>query len=217
MLEETTMLHSVLKITFASLLLIAVNIAEATIIQLASPDDFAPGASLQTFAGLPVFSQPTQIDGVGFVLDDGSGPDVAFDPNRPREFGPVEGTIIQNIVSGFLNFTISFPEPIFQVGFELRTFPGEDINLTFLSSGSVTDGFMIPTRNTTTGISAPLFFYGFEATEKFDQIYLDVQGTSGFFEMDNLRFTPEPGSLFLIAAGLVAIWILRRDFQPPRT
>jgi hypothetical protein len=106
-----------------SLLTIATGISlKANPVTPLSPAGLDPSATVITFAGLPVFSHPTSVDGVGFVLANGSGPDVAFDPAPLRQFGPDEGTIIQNIVSGFLDLNINFPRQIQQLGLTCALF-----------------------------------------------------------------------------------------------
>ena len=192
----------------------AVNLHANPITPLPSAD-LAPTATLITFAGLPVFSQPTSVDGVGFVLANGSGPDVAFDPTPLRQFGPAEGTIIQNIVSGFLGLNIYFPGQVDQLGFDMRTFASETINLTFTSKGNTVEFISLPTQNLTSTPDSPLLFYGFQSTVPFDHVLLDVTGpTSGFFEIDNLAFSSAPDATKtwpLLGIGLALVLLAKRE------
>jgi hypothetical protein len=193
----------------------AVNLGANPVTPL-SPDDLNPGAKLITFAGLPVFSQPTTVDGVGFVLSDGSGADVAFDPMPLREFGPSEGTIIQNIVSGFLPLNLNFPDEINQLGFDMRTWPSATVNLTFTSHGVPIDFLSLPTHTTTSDPLSPLLFYGFQSSTPFDHVLLDVSGLNGFFEIDNVAFNSVPDTTdtwLLLGMGLMLVLVPRREFS----
>jgi hypothetical protein len=192
---------------------------EGAITRRNSPSEFAPAATLITFAGLAPTGQPTNVAGVGLILQNGRGPDVALDPSRVREFGPSEGTIIQNIASGFSDLNIYLPRPVFQCGFELRTWPSESITLSFYSSASLLDTLTVPTRTTDTGPSAPLLFYGFESSTTFDHLLIAVRGpSSNFLELDNLRFAtvPEPDTLPLVGVGLALYGAVRSKLAAAR-
>ena len=196
----------------------ALNVSAIPITPL-SPGDLDPGATVITFAGLPVFSQPTSVGGVGFVLANGAGPDVAFDPSPPRQFGPSEGTIIQNIVSGFLSMNMNFPSQLHQLGFDLRTFPAVTLNLTFTSHGTTVESLSLPTQNTSSSPNSTLYFYGFQSTVPFDHVLLGVSGPSAsFFEMDNVAFSPVPDastSWALLAPAVTLLVLARRRLRSP--
>ena len=191
--------------------------ADGAIIAI-NPLDFGPNATLITFAGLKPFAEPTNVAGVGLILQNGQGPDVAFDPGPVREFGPSEGTIIQNIASGFSDLNIYFPGKITDFGFDLRTWPSENINLTFYSSGSLLQTLTIPTRTTTSDPLSPQLFYGFESSTEFDHLLIAARGpSSNFLELDNLIFTPapEPGAITLATLGCISLALRRRLFAGP--
>ncbi|HEY1717573.1 MAG TPA: hypothetical protein VGH42_04665 [Verrucomicrobiae bacterium] len=191
---------------------------QGVITSLNNPNEFNPTATLITFAGLNPVTEPTNVAGVRLILQNGQGPDVAFDPSPIREFGPSEQTIIQNIASGFSDLNIYFPSPTFQLGFEMRTWPSENIILTFYSLDSVIDTLTVPTRTTTSDSLSPLLFYGFQSSTTFDHLLIAVRGpNSDFLEIDNLRFTavPEPGVMLLAVAGLV-LWFLPKHCRHRR-
>ncbi len=180
-----------------------------------NPTDFGPNATLITFAGLKPFAEPTNVSGVGLILQNGQGPDVAFDPGPVREFGPSEGTIIQNIASGFSDLNVYFPGKISDFGFDLRTWPSENINLSFYSSGSLLQTLVIPTRTTTSDPLSPQLFYGFQSSTAFDHLLIAARGPNeNFLEMDNLIFAPapEPGAIALATLGCVSLALRRRLF-----
>ncbi len=212
-------LKSGLRAAFAWLAGFAVASAFAgPISTLDNPDELAPFANLITFQGQAVFSQPTSVGGVGLVLSNGKGPDVAFDPSPPREFGPAEGTIIQNIASSFIPLNMNFAGPINQLGFEMRTLAFETITLTFTSSGNTVQTLSFATRDTTSDPNSELYFYGFQSTVPFDHVLLNVSGPQeGFFEIDNLRFdlaVPEATRTWpLLAVGLAGCWVGRRKWR----
>lgn len=196
-------------------LVAAVASLSANPITTITPDQIAPDATIITFAGLAVFSQPTSVDGVGFVLSNGSGPDVAYDPDRSRDFGPAEGTIIQNIVSGRIPLNMNFAGQINQLGFDMRTFAGETVNLTFTSGGHTIESLSMPTLTTGTVLDAPLSFYGFQSTIPFDHLLVNVTGpNSGFMEIDNVAFANVPQTiktLPLLALGFVVLLFARQQ------
>ena len=215
--------RSGLRIPVGLLCLVAahcLNRAEASIVSIGNPGGFPASASLITFEGLQPFAQPTNWAGVGFKLQNGQGPDVAWDPSPVREFGPQEKTIIQNIASGFSDLHIYFPGPVSEVGFEMRTWPNENINLSLYSSGSLLESLVIPTRTTTSDSLSPLLFYGFQSSTAFDQVFIAVRGpNNNFFELDNLRFAavPEPSAAaLLLSAAAAVLWRQRRreGFRP---
>jgi hypothetical protein len=202
---------------FSALMLAAAVQLNAIPITSLSPTDLDPGARLITFAGLPAVSQPTSVGGVGFVLANGAGPDVAFDPNPVRQFGPAEGTFIQNLMSGFLDLNMNFPSPIYQLGFDMRTWPGQVVNLTFSSHGNTLQSLSLPTLTTTSTPTSPLLFYGFQSTVPFDHVLLDISGpSSSFFMIDNVAFTPVPDAAAtwpLLAGAVGLVWLARRKWR----
>jgi len=190
------------------------NRVEGTITGI-NPNEFAPNSILITFAGLQPFAEPTNFAGVGFILQNGNGPDVAWDPGPVREFGPSERTIIQNIASGFSDLNIYFPGKISDFGFDMRTWPSENINLSFYSSGSLLQTLTIPTRTTTSDPLSPLLFYGFQSSTAFDHLLVAVRGPNeNFLELDNLIFTPAPesGVIALATLGCAGLALRRRLF-----
>lgn len=185
-----------------------VNVSRgAQITPLSNPNSFFPGSTLITFEGLQPFARPTNWAGVGFITLDGRGPDVTFDPSPPREFGPDEETTIQNIASGRLGMNMYLPSPMFQLGFEMRTQASQNINLTFFAAGSAIETVTFPTRTIVSSGYSEFYFYAFQSSTPFDRVLVNVTGSDGFFEIDNLRFAtiPEPGTLALAACGLV-LW-----------
>jgi hypothetical protein len=198
------------------LVLCAARLSSAQVLPVTSPSQFGP-TTLITFAGLAPFAEPTNVDGVGFLMSNGQGPDAAYNPSPPREYGPAEGTTIQNIASGGLNMTISFTNPISEIGFELRTYASVNINLTFFSSGNLLQTVSFPTRTLVTSPDSEFYFYGVASDTSFSQLLLAVQTESASsldsFEMDNLEFgVPEPGGpiLFLLGALLAVLTRSRR-------
>lgn len=191
---------------------IAANLSADPITTI-TPDQVAPNATVITFAGLAVFSQPTSVGGVGFVLSNGSGPDVAYDPDRTREFGPAEGTVIQNIESGRIPLNMNFPGQINQLGFDMRTLAGEAVTLTFTSGGKTVESLSMPTLTTGTVLDAPLSFYGFQSTVPFDHVFVDINGpNSGFMEIDNVAFANVPDAtktLPLLGIGVALLLFAR--------
>jgi hypothetical protein len=190
----------------------AMNISNgAQITPLSSPSSFFPGAILITFEGLQPLTRATSWAGVGFMTLDGRGPDVGFDPDPPREFGPDEQTTIQNILSGRLAMNMYLPRAMVQLGFEMRTQASQNINLTFFAAGSTIQTVTFPTRTPVSSGDSEFYFYAFQSSVPFDRVLVNVTGTDGFFEIDNLRFAPvpEPSVLGLAACGLSA-WAMAR-------
>ncbi len=137
----------------------AVNVSNgAQITPLSNPSAFYPGATLLTFEGLQPFARPTSWAGVGFVTLDGKGPDVGFDPDPPREFGPDEQTSIQNILSGRLAMNMYLPSPMVQLGFEMRTQASQNINLTLFAGNSTIQNRHIPDKNSCIQGRLPVLF-----------------------------------------------------------
>lgn len=149
-------------------------------------------------------------------MSNGQGPDVDYDPSPLREFGPAEGTAIQNIASGELDMTLSFPSPILELGFEMRTFTNVAISLTFFSGNETLQTLSVPTR-TLPGGPLELYFYGFESDTPFDRVLVGIEGSArynDYFEMDNLQFgVPEPSAPALLMLG-VALKVLTRSHRP---
>jgi len=188
----------------------------STVVPLSSPSDFGPGVRLITFAGVPVFSHPTVVNGVGFQMENGLGPDVSSvsSTDRPREYGPGEATFINNVTST-LDLNIYFPGPMSQIGFELQTWPSGTIDLTFLSGNSVIETLSIPSRSTGHLATSPFYFYGFQSSTGVDHLLLGVRDAVPYdwlFNLDNLSFVPvpEPGVITIGLAGISACWIAWR-------
>src|SRR5262249_20950937 len=132
----------------------------------------------------------------------------------PREFGPPEGTILNQFQFGTQGVRMTFPSPVNRLAFELRTIPnaGGALSLDLFSSGTLVDSFTIPNRETNTGGVGAHFFLGFLRDPRFAQVVLRGPG-DGRFSLDNLRFenagvaaVPEPGALTLL--GLSAFGVL---------
>jgi hypothetical protein len=179
--------------------------AKAGTALLTNPNQFSGNETLLTFEGVQPFQNVTSYGGVGFQYvgqPAGSGLQGAFDPSPHREFGPQEGTILNQFMFNTTGVAMTFSSEINRLAFELRTFPnsGGELSIDLLDHGTLVDSLAIPNRGT-----AEYLFYGFESTALFDEIILRGPG-DGRFGLDNLRFedapaAPEPGTMALIAVG----------------
>jgi hypothetical protein len=194
--------------------------AKADIILLTNPDQFSGNETLLTFEGVQPFENVTSYGGVGFQtlgLPPGTGVEGAFDPTPHREFGPQEGTILNQFRFGTLGVQMTLPSAENRLAFELRTFPnaGGELSIDLFSAGTSVGSFTIANRGT-----SDYLFYGFQSTTSFDEVILRGPG-DGRFGLDNLRFenapaVPEPASLTLASLGAFGVlgYLWRRRGGP---
>jgi hypothetical protein len=184
--------------------------AQADIMLLLNPNQFSGNETLLTFEGVQPFENVTSFGGVGFQYvgqPAGSGLQGAFDPTPRREFGPQEGTILNQFEFGTQGVRLTFPSAINRAAFELRTFPnsGGELSIDLFAAGAAVESFTIPNRDT-----SDYLFYGFESSTPFDTLILRGPG-DGRFGLDNLRFenaalaVPEPAALTLLGVAGMAL------------
>jgi hypothetical protein len=195
--------------------------AKAGVLLLTNPNQFSGNETLLTFEGVQPFQNVTSFGGVGFQYvgePPGTGLQGAFAPADHREFGPQEGTILNQFKFGTHGVQLTFSSEITRAAFELRTFPnvGGELSIDLFEAGAPVQSFTIPNRNT-----SDYLFYGFESTVPFDAFILQGAG-DGRFGLDNLRFelasVPEPGTLTLLGLGALGLmgyrWRQRKRGMP---
>ena len=170
-------------------LLAASNSLDAQTTFLTSPADFSGTEAIIDFEGLS--SLVDTVDGVLLRLaPSGVPPRLLLDPSV-RKFGPPGESAIDPSVGtfppgGWDDLLITFPGPVNRIGFEVRTFVGDnlDVSIHCVSEGVVVGSFTFPTPGTT-----DYEFYAFESAATFDQILVDAQfNINGYWRMDNLRY-----------------------------
>lgn len=183
---------------------------------LTNPNQLSGNEKVVTFQGVNPFEilTPAKTLGVDFrYAVTGGGIQAAFDPGSPREFGPAEGTILNQFMFGTAGIEITFPLAVDRVGFELRPNPNQGgvLTLSLFDGASLVESFTIPNRAPVTSY----LFYGFETTQPFDRVVLVGPG-DGRFGLDNARFEragvaaiPEPSSLALLGTGVVGLGVWR--------
>ena len=193
--------------------------ANAGVLLLTNPNQFSGQETLLIFEGIQPFQVVTSYGGVGFRYagQPGIGIEGAFDGSSHREFGPQEGTILNQFKFGTQGIQMTFASEINRAAFELRTNPnaGGELSIDLLDAGALVQSFTIDNRDPI----VDYLFYGFESSLPFDQVILRGPG-DGRFGLDNLRFelapVPEPGTLTLLGLGALGLMGYRWWPRPVR-
>jgi len=188
---------------------------------LSSPSDFSGSETVIDFEGLGLTQGnelSSNIGGVGFRLDTGSGPRFTLLDETLRQFGPVGFAAIEtfDVNNGGVDhaLTIDFGTTINRVAFELRLNPLNTVTVDFqiMSGGQLVDKV---TFNPSTTRFA---WMGWEVASGFDEIVIDATATVNTNEtirIDNLRFevVPLPAATWMalpLLGGLGVVQLIRR-------
>jgi hypothetical protein len=185
--------------------------AEAQITLFRNPGAFGAGDPLLTFLGVRPFENVTRFGDVGFRtlgLPVGTGIEGAFDPTPRREFGPSEGTILNQyrVETEGLEITLPWSTTRFAFEIELPSSAVGDFAFDLFNGSSMVERFTLPGRT-----GADYLFYGFGSERAFDRVIFRASG-DGRFAMDNLRFAavPEPAAVHLVWLGILLLTGARR-------
>lgn len=158
---------------------------------LTSPAQFSSGEVILGFEGYSrgdVVATQYSSSGVEFELEGGGAPFVEVVDTTAREFGPSGDACLQNFdplaPGGFEDLIVTFSEPTNRLGFEIKNNLNDYL---VIEMRCLCDCEVVDTQTFITGFTWQ--FVGLESAATFDQVEIDVTGTSnGGFRLDNLRF-----------------------------